>query len=78
MHCEAAPDRPAIPPEYAIEWQDVQTVAQARAKHEAFVRSVRSRENIVASYIVDIEGRLFVCSNNVQWWRDYWAGLPAE
>jgi hypothetical protein len=76
--CEAVPARPAIPAEYVIDWSRVTTVTQARAEHDAYVRSVRSRENIVVAHIVTLEGRLFVCSNNAQWWRDYWSGLPAE
>jgi len=75
MVCEAAAGRPIIPPEYVIDWPAVQSVDQARGEHEAFVARLRAREAVVAGYLVDIEGRLFVCSNNAQWWRDYWAGL---
>lgn len=73
--CEASGQRPAIPADYAIDWSRVATVDQARAEHDAYVRQVRTREGIVAGYVVDIEGKLFVCSNNAQWWRDYWRGL---
>lgn len=68
--------RPAIPAEYEIDWSAITTVEQARSEHDAYVRSVRTREGIVAGYIVTIEGRLFTCSNNAQFWRDYWRGLP--
>lgn len=74
--CEVAGPRPAIPTEYRIDWSKVATVEQAKVEHEAFVRSIRTREGVVAGYLVDLEGRLFVCSNNAQWWRDYWKALP--
>ncbi len=73
--CEAASSRPEIPAEYAIDWGRVVTVEQAKAEHDAYVRSIRTREGIIAGYVVDIEGRLFVCSSNAQWWRDYWKGV---
>lgn len=73
--CEPVPNRPAIPAEYRIDWNRVTTVPQAKAEHEAYVRSVRAREGVVVAHIVTLEGKLFVCSNNAQWWRDYWAGL---
>lgn len=76
--CEGVPgERPAVPATYTIDWSRVTTVAQARAEHERYVASVLARNGVLAAYIVDIEGKLFVCSNNAQWWRDYWAALPA-
>jgi len=78
MVCETVPEaRPAIPPAYVIDWRAVQTVEQARQEHEAYIASVLDRNRIVSGYIVLIEGRLFVCANNAQFWRDYWAGLPS-
>lgn len=75
--CEGVPgERPKIPATYEIDWSKVATVEQAHAEHDAYVRSVLARNGIISAYIVTIEGRLFVCSNNAQWWRDYWAGLP--
>lgn len=75
--CEGVPDkRPAISPEYVIDWSKVETVARAKTEHEAYVRSVRTREGIVAGYVVEIEGKLFTCSNNAAFWRDYWSRLP--
>lgn len=70
-------DRPAIPPEYAIDWASVQTVAQAHAEHDAYVRRVRDRNGVVTGYIVELEGRLFTCSTNMQWQLDYYRALPA-
>ena len=67
-----------IPAEYAIDWSKVVTVEQAKAEHQAYVAALRSREGVVAGYVVALEGRLFVCSDNLQWWRDYWGSLPAE
>lgn len=74
--CEAAGDRPKIPAEYQIDWSKVQTVDRARSEHDAYVRSVRTREGIVAGYIVTLEGTNFVCFNNAQWQRDFWGKLP--
>ena len=73
--CEPAGDRPAVPPEYAIDWQRIQTVAQARAEHEKFVSVLRTREGIVAGYIVGLEGKLFTCWTNMRWRVEYEAGL---
>ena len=75
--CAGAGTRPDIPAEYAIDWSRIATVEQARAEHDAYVRAIRTREGIVAGYVVDLEGRLFICSNNAQWWRDYWSMLRA-
>ena len=73
--CEAQGERPTLPAEYVVDWSKVQTVAQARAEHETYVRSVRTREGVIVGYVVTVEGKLFVCSNNAQWWRDYFSGL---
>lgn len=74
--CEAAPDRPVLPASYVIDWTRVVTVEQAKAEHDAYVTRMVKRNEAVAGYLTEIEGRPFVCSNNAQWWRDYWAGLP--
>lgn len=78
MDCVAVEpgQRPAIPPEYVIDWTKVTTVAQARSEHEAFVRTVRTREGVVAAYVVDIEGRLFLCASDDAWLRDFYGALP--
>lgn len=76
--CDAAGTRPAIPGEYKIDWAGVSTVAQARSEHERYVASIRSREGVIVAYLMRVEGRLFVCSNNAQWRRDYEAGLAAN
>lgn len=78
MDCQAveAEDRPAIPAEYVIDWSRVTTIPQARTEHEAYVRSVRTREGIVAGYIVELEGGLWVCASDDQWLRDFFDGLP--
>lgn len=77
--CDAAGARPTIPPEYVIDWTKVQTLAQARSEHEKFVAVIRSREGVIVGYLVQVEARLFTCSNNMQWRRDFEAGVvPAE
>ena len=73
--CEPAGTRPAVPPEYVIDWQRIQSVAQARAEHEKFVAVLRTREGIVAGYIVGLEGKLFTCWTNMEWRRQYEAGI---
>ncbi len=79
MDCVAVTpaDRPALPPEYVIDWSAVLTVPQARSEHESFVRSVRTREGVTVGYIVDVEGRLFMCANDAAWLRDFFGRLPA-
>jgi hypothetical protein len=76
LDCLPADERPAIPPEYVIDWSAVQTVPQARSEHEAFVRSVRTREGVTVGYIVQIEGQLWACSNDDQWLREFYGPLP--
>ncbi len=49
---------------------------RARSEHDAYVRSIRTREGIVAGYVVDLEGKHFVCFNNAAWQRDFWSKLP--
>lgn len=76
MECVAAGGRPALPAEYVIDWSKVATVDQAQAEHMKFVASVRSREGVIAGYILRIEGQLFACSNNAAWLRDFFSNLP--
>lgn len=78
LACVAAGDRPAIPPEHVIDWSKVQTVDQARAEHMRYVASVRSREGVIVGHIVRIEGRLFTCSTNAAWLRDWYVGMPSK
>jgi hypothetical protein len=73
--CEAAGTRPVIPAEYQIDWTRVTSVAQAKVEHERYVASIRDREGVIVAYLMRVEGKLFVCSNNVQWRREYEAGL---
>ena len=69
--CEAAGARPKIPAEYVIDWTKVASVSQAKAEHEKFVAIVRTREGIVAAYILSVEGKLYVCGANMAWRRDW-------
>lgn len=73
--CEPAGTRPAVPPEYAIDWSQVRSIAQAKAEHEKFIAVLRTREGIVAGYILNLEGKLAICRINMQWRRDYEAGI---
>ena len=72
-----------MPAEYAVDWTAAMAapsvpvaVDRARMEHMRFVASVRSREGVVAGYILRIEGQLFACSNNAAWLRDFFAKLP--
>ena len=76
--CEERGDRPAIPAEYVIDWTRVTTVAQAKVEHQAHVTRVRQREAAVTGYIISLEGKLFVCSSNMKWRRDFEASLRAQ
>lgn len=78
MECQTAGTRPIIPPEHFIDWARVVTAGDARAEHEAFVTKLREREGLITGYLVRIEGALFVCSNNAQWMREFFAGLPGD
>ena len=72
LQCVAAPKRPFLPPEYKIDWSRVLTVSQAHAEHDKYVAVIRTRENVVAGYIIDVEGKLFACSSNMQWLREWY------
>lgn len=76
MDCRVLAGRPAMPAEYVIDWSKVLTVDQARAEHEAYVRSVRTREGVTVGYIVAIEDRLFLCATDAEWLRDFYGRLP--
>lgn len=73
--CERTGTRPSIPPEHQIDWSQVKTVSAAKTEHQKFVDVVRTREGIVAGYILKLEGVNFTCWNNMQWRREYEAGL---
>jgi hypothetical protein len=74
--CERAGTRPSLPAEHEIDWAQVRTLPQARAEHEKFKTVLRTREGLVAGYILRLEGVNFVCWNNMQWRRDFEARLP--
>lgn len=67
--------RPALPPEYRIDWSAVENIQQAYDEHRKFVASVRNREGLIAGYIVDVEGALWACASDDEWLRDREAGL---
>lgn len=77
LQCAPAGARPSIPPEYQIDWSRVSTVAQARSEHDSYVRSIRTREGVIVGYIIAVEGKLFACSSNMTWLRDYYAKTAA-
>lgn len=69
--------RPTIPSEYVIDWARVTTVQRARQEHDAFVTRLREREGPVAGYVIALEGRVFACSDDAAWMRDFFGALPA-
>lgn len=75
MDCVAAGTRPAIPQEHKIIWENVSNVLQARQEYNQYVASVRAREGMVAGYVLSLEGKLFACSNDAQWLREWQAGI---
>lgn len=82
MDCVAAGTRPAIPPEYTINWQRVESaltvpdaVRAARSEVSQFVGSIRTREGTVAGYVLALEDKLFMCSSDAQWLREWQAGI---
>lgn len=75
MDCQPAGTRPSIPPEYVIVWENVRSVLDAKAEHDKYVGSVRTREGIVAGYVLDLEGKLFLCGNDAAWLRDWQKGI---
>lgn len=75
--CERAGTRPTLPQEHAIDWALVRTVPAAKIEHEKFVSVLRTREGLVAGYILKIEGELFRCFNNAQWRREFEVGIPS-
>jgi hypothetical protein len=78
LACIDRDGRPTLPPEHVIDWTKVKTVDQAHAEHDSYVKSVRDRNGVVSGYVVDLEGRLFLCSNNAAWLRDFYAKLPED
>lgn len=73
--CEAAGTRPVIPGEHQIDWTKVATVDQAKAEFLEFVSVLRDREAGVATYILDLEQKHSTCAINMDWQRDFYAGL---
>ena len=69
--CEKAGARPSLPAEYSIAWDQVRTVAAAKAEHERFVATLRTREGVVAGYLLRLEGQLHTCWVNAQWRREF-------
>lgn len=75
MACEAAGPRPKIAPEPQINWAKIVSIAEAEAAHGRVLTAIHAREGVVAKYLLDVEGRLFVCATNMQWRRTYEAGV---
>jgi len=73
--CDRLGTRPTIPPEYQIDWSHVTTVQQAHSEFDKYVATIRTREGVVAGYVLKLEGVNFACFNNMQWRREFEADL---
>lgn len=80
--CEPAGTRPKIAPEYQIDWGKVaaapdvaHAVEAAKGEVGKLIATIRTREGVVAGYVLDLEGKHFVCVNNIQTQLDFWKGL---
>ena len=77
LDCVELSGRPTIPAEYVVDWTKVVAGGDAaQAEVTRLIASVRSREGIVAGYIVQLEERVFACSNDAAWLRDFYRPLP--
>lgn len=76
--CEQAGTRPTITPERAIDWSQIRTVDAAKIAHEQFVQELRTGQGIIAGYVLKLEGINFICWNNMQWRREFEAGLSQQ
>jgi hypothetical protein len=76
--CEPAGTRPTIPPEYQIDWAKVKTVSQAKVEVGNLIKREYERETVVGKYVLTVEGKLFVCFNNMQWRKDFEADLAKK
>jgi hypothetical protein len=80
IDCVKTSKRPALPPEYSIDWASVgaaptvpEALSRAKAEVAKFVATIRQREGRVAGYILEVEGELFACSNDAAWLREWQA-----
>lgn len=83
--CELAGSRPTILPNPAPNWVFVgqattvqEALQRAQNEHKAFVERQNERERLVATYLLRVEDKLFLCFNNMTWQREFYAGLPEE
>lgn len=73
LDCVQLEGRPILPAEYVVDWSRVTAGGEAaRAEVTRLIASVRTREGIVTGYIVQMEERVFVCSNDATWLRDFY------
>jgi hypothetical protein len=63
--------RPALVPVYKIDWTKVANVPQAIVEVAKLMQSVNQRELIVSNYVVELEDKLFLCSSDAIWLREY-------
>jgi hypothetical protein len=72
MDCQdATGQRPKLSPEFKVDWTKIATVDQAHAAFDNFTLVLRGREQTVANYVIEIEGKLFQCANDAAWLREW-------
>lgn len=71
--CVDAGTRPPIPAEQTPDWPKIITVDQAKEAHLKYVASIREREIVIVRYLQDTEAKLFACSTNATWLRNWYA-----
>ena len=77
LDCVELAGRPTIPAEYVVDWTRIRAGGDAaRDEVTRLIASVRSREGIVVGYVVQLEERVFACSNDATWLRDFYRPLP--
>ena len=71
MDCQdATGQRPKLSPEFVIDWSKIATVDEAHAAFDNFTLVLRGREQTVANYVIELEGKLFQCANDAAWLRE--------
>ncbi len=77
MDCVAVTkaDRPRLAPAYVIDWSKVPTVLAAKDEVDKLIQSTLHREGVVTGYVIELEGKLFACSNDDQWLKEYTASV---
>ena len=58
-----------------MDWAKIKDVAAAKIAFGTYLSAQRDREGVISQYILDVEGALFKCQNNMKAIQDYESGL---